>query len=208
MSMIICNNINYEYIKLIKKGFKNYRFFEWSKYIETKINEKFKNIYFKSIVENSNHKKGKRIQTRSKIETFYNNEKSFNNYKKINFFNIINNLTIIILFIFYNIHKVYSSSLIDFYSSIITIRINETGVQNLFFDKLSNQWHQKVGIFDIPDEVIINNETQKNNSFQYNFSKTENIIQFIWHEPRENWGCLFKDCINIIEVDFSQFNFS
>ena len=58
MSMIMCNNINYEYIKLIKKGFKNNRFFEWSKYIETKINEKFKNIYFKSIVENSNHKKG------------------------------------------------------------------------------------------------------------------------------------------------------
>ena len=33
----------------------------------------------------------------------------------------------------------HSSSLIDFYSSIITIRINENGVQNLFFDKLSNQ---------------------------------------------------------------------
>ena len=108
MSMIISNNINFEYNKLIKKGFEKNRFFEWPKYLETKINEIFKNICFKFIIENSNLKKGKgkRIQTRPKIETYYNNEKSANNYKNINFFNIINNLIIIVLFIIFNILKV------------------------------------------------------------------------------------------------------
>ena len=62
--------------------------------------------------------------------------------------------------------------------------------------------------FSLPDKVIINNETQENILPLINFEKTNNIIQLIWNEPRENWGCLFHTCIDIVEIDFSQFNFS
>ena len=121
----------------------------------------------------------------------------FNNKQKTN-------IIITLLFIIYINFKEFSPTLINFHSSIITIKINETGTQNIFNGE-SGCFSDK---FDFPDEVIINNETLENILAQYNFERTDNNIQLIWYEPRENWGCLFKDCTSIIEIDFSQFDFS
>ena len=203
MSMVIYNNINFEFNKLFKKFFKKYSFIKSEKKTETKVYNKLKNVNYKCIRKSIKYKKGNRIQNNSKNEIYYNSNKSFNNFTKINFLNVTCNFIMIILFIFYNIFEECSLTLINFYSSIITIKINETGMQNILYE--GNCYRDK---FDFPDEIIINNETQTNISAQYNFVTTDNIIQLIWHEPRENWGCLFQDCINIIEIDFSQFNFS
>ena len=110
---------------------------------------------------------------------------------------------IIIFLIFYNLINEISLN-INIHSSIITIKINETGSQNIYYD--GTKCHS--GKFDPPDEIIINNEKQNSISAKYDFETTDNIIQLKWNEKRENWGCLFQNCIKIIEIDFSQFDFS
>lgn len=118
-------------------------------------------------------------------------------YQKINYSNKkINSL--IIFLIFSIIIKECSLPFPDYHSSIITIKINKNGTHKIFDD--SNYcWGDK---FSLPDKVIINNETQENILPFINFEKTNNIIQLIWNEPRENWGCLFHTCIDIVEIDF------
>ena len=56
--------------------------------------------------------------------------------------------------------------------------------------------------------MYINDEIQNNISAQYNFTKEDNVIKLVWYESRENWGCLFKFCDKITEIDFSEFDFS
>ena len=149
---------------------------------------------------------------RNKVQFRYRNEicnckNTMNKKIKVNLFNQkINNLIIIILFIFYNILKECTLKLDDFHSSIITIKINETGLQNIFYGE--STCHENSKMFEFPDEVLINNEKQENISFQYYFKSSDNIIQLKWNKYTENWGCLFKNCINITEIDFSKFDFS
>ena len=133
MAAIICNDINFKQNKGTKKNLKKYSFVKSEKDLETKVHKISKNILNKCIKENSNYKKRSRVQTWPKRELYYNNRKSTNDYTKINFYNVTCNLIIIILFIFCKIPNVYSFILIDLYSSIITIRINESGTQNIFF---------------------------------------------------------------------------
>ena len=126
---------------------------------------------------------------------------------KLFFFNQkINNLLLIIIFIINNFIKEYQLKFAEVYSSNITIKIKETGIQKIFFDgKTCYSTRPK---FPYPDEVYINDEIQNNISAQYNFTKEDNVIKLVWYESRENWGCLFKYCDKITEIDFSEFDFS
>ena len=115
-----------------------------------------------------------------------------------------NHLMIIIFLFIHNILKGYSKDNIIVGSSIITIKINQTGIQNIFNGE-NECWRDK---FDPPDKVIINNIEQNDILAQYDLQQTNNTIQLVWNDARENWGCLFKDCSNINEIDFSQFDFN
>ena len=94
----------------------------------------------------------------------------------------------------------------EVYSSNITIKIKETGIQKIFFD--GETCYSTRPKFPYPDEVYINDEIQNNISAKYNFTKEDNVIKLVWYESRENWGCLFKGCNKITEMDFSEFDFS
>ena len=130
-----------------------------------------------------------------------------NQNRKIIFLNQkMNYLLIFILFIFNNLIREFKLTSADFHSSIITIKINKTGMQNILFEgEICYNTRPK---FVFPDEVIINGVSQINISAKYNFERENNTIQLIWNESTENWGCLFKNCTNITEIDFSQFDFS
>ena len=156
--------------------------------------------------ETNNYVKGSIIQSENTSEL--NNKKNrLKKNLKINLFNQKNNsLIIFILFIFNNLLQKFTLTFVDFHSSIITIKINETGMQNIFFE--GETCYQERPKFDFPDEVIINGIAQINISGKYYLERSNNTIQLIWNEPRDNWGCLFKNCSNIIEIDFSQFDFS
>ena len=116
------------------------------------------------------------------------------------------NYLIVIIFLFFQkLLKEFSKEEVNAHSSIITIKIKQSGLQNIFND--GNSCYRNK-MFALPDEVIINNVKQNNISAKYDFKGTDNTIQLKWNEDSDNWGCLFKNCININEIDFSQFNFS
>ena len=116
-----------------------------------------------------------------------------------------NYLTIIFSLIFINLIQTFSQEKIDVHSSIITIKINKTGYQNIYSSE--TQCLDKIK-FDPPNNVIINGLNITNFSDVYYLEKEENIIELHWNNRKENWGCLFYNCINIVEIDFSKFDFS
>ena len=126
-----------------------------------------------------------------------NKKRSKNKFIKIFLFNQkMNNSLLIIIFIINNFIKEYQLQFAEVYSSNITIKIKETGIQKIFFD--GETCYSTRPKFPYPDEVYINDEIQNNISAQYNFTKEDNVIKLVWYESRENWGCLFKFCDKII----------
>ena len=90
-------------------------------------------------------------------------------------------------------------------SSSITITIAGSGERNIFYG--GNACSET--IFSRPNSVIINeNEENTNVRDKYVFTKTINYVKLIWNSITNNCNCLFKDCGSIIEVDFSDFDFS
>ena len=195
MAKKITNIIKFTYNGLLKAKFNKFFFF-------AEENNLRDNSDSKAEQHKLNKLKKYEINKNNTFSSF--NEIKYNDIKK-NKANFGNKIIIIIFLILYNIFKdCHAQTLLNFHSSIITIKINETGNQNIFNDE-KTCYSSK---FDIPDEVIINGEKQANISAQYYFTDSDNIIQLKWNESRENWGCLFRNCINIINIDFSQFDFS
>ena len=155
-----------------------------NKTIKSRINNCFEKEEKKVYIRNNKHKL-------KKSNAFWSNQ----NYLMIIFFLLFNN----------QINE-FISDMAYFHSSIITIKINKSGIQSIYFtDANCYRGNHK---FDLPDEIIINNIFSTVVLAQYNLEKEENTIQLKWNEPRENWDCLFLNCENITEIDFSQFDFS
>ena len=211
------NDINQNYNKVISSHFMN------EKYIKNNLKKnnnkhsfndikrnKMNNGKIISFLFNENGYNYNQKMNRIKLEVesgIYNGKNNMNKIMKSNLINLkANNLIIFLLLVFVIILKECKLTMYAVHSSIITIKINETGWQNIFYGE--SQCIEDRPKFDLPDEVFINDEKLENIEYQYNFETTDNIIQLIWNNPGENWGCLFKNCINIIEIDFSQFDFS
>ena len=64
-----------------------------------------------------------------------------------------------------------------FHSSYITIKINKSGNQNIFFDGFIQA--DGVIVFTKPKEIHINNVRQDNVQNNYNFEKGNNMIKLI-----------------------------
>ena len=145
-----------------------------------------KDIYLKNIIKRDI------MKPKSKNED-YNCLNNIYKYRNTYFFSINSSYIMITIFLIFN-NLINNISLnVNVHSSIITIKINETGLQKIYNDR--TRCHS--GKFDPPDEIIINNEKQNSISAIHYFETTDNIIQLKWNEKRENWGCLFQNCIKI-----------
>ena len=93
-----------------------------------------------------------------------------------------------------------------FYSKISTIKIKieKSGINSIFYSG-KYQWCQQV---TYPDEVYINDKNQNDVKDKYDLQKNNNIILLKWNKILDNIGCMFKECISITEVDFSEFDSS
>jgi surface protein len=96
--------------------------------------------------------------------------------------------------------------MIYLYSSSITIKIKGTGQQRIFYGATCS-WGTPGYSAKSPDEVYINNEKKEVNYMQ-DFIKEENIVKLIWNEAQGKCNCLFMSCSSIIDIDFSNFDFS
>ena len=90
-------------------------------------------------------------------------------------------------------------------SSNITLKIKGKGNKKIFSNIHSLSCSPS---FNRPDEVIINGNKQETVKYNYDFNETENEIILIWNEPATSCNCMFVQCKDIKEIDFSYFDMS
>ena len=93
-------------------------------------------------------------------------------------------------------------------NSSISLKIRGPGIQDIFFGNMTSDNCVDQPLFTPPDEIIINQEKQKNVSYQYNFDLYENNIELIWYRETKitSSACLFYTCEKIKEIDLSNYN--
>ena len=90
-------------------------------------------------------------------------------------------------------------------SSNITIKINQIGVQSILFNDFTR--NKSEGKY--PTRVYLNGTIIPNVIYNISISsKGENIIILEWNETLDSINDMFNGCVNITEVDLSQFDSS
>ena len=123
---------------------------------------------------------------------------SSNNSRRIHIMGIYwktNLYLYIILYLFFYIN-----------SSSISIIIKGPGEQSIFYG--GNICSERETFFSQPNDVYINGNKQTDVRDKYVLNGTTNYVKLEWNDIINNCNCLFRDCTSIINVDFSDFNFS
>ena len=100
---------------------------------------------------------------------------------------------IIILLLIINIFKLNFQRIIVAKDSIITLKVSGNGEQKILNSDTS------------PDEIWIDNAKQNNEINIFNLNP-RNIIKLIWINGIDDGYKMFKDCITIIEMNFTDFD--
>ena len=164
---------------------------------------KIKSEDFYRDIENLRHYKTKMITSLKKIKGKEEKNKTIFSYNK----NPKNKFNVLIIIIFLSLQSFsyqINKEMIYSYSSSITITIQGSGTQNIFFGGSSCNG----GIFSRPNEIYINNVKQTYINAQYDFNNPPNIVKLVWYNRFSNCNCLFQNCINIIDINFSEYDFS
>ena len=120
------------------------------------------------------------------------------NFSFVNFF--VNCIILSYLTVSINLKSLKSEKIYS-YSSIITLKIIGPGINSIFSTEFQNNSPK-------PNYVDINNINQKNINNNYNFTEIENTVKLTLNNGISNCQILFKNCINITHIDFSNFDFS
>ena len=80
--------------------------------------------------------------------------------------------------------------------SYITLKINVSGYSKILSDNFGH----------FPDEIFINNNSiSDTNTNEYYFNNYNNNIKLVWNNEPSAMGSMFKNCLNITEIDLSNF---
>ena len=80
--------------------------------------------------------------------------------------------------------------------SYITLKINVSGYSKILSDNFGH----------FPDEIFINNNSiSDTNTNEYYFNNYNNNIKLVWHNEPTTMNSMFKNCLNITEIDLSNF---
>ena len=80
--------------------------------------------------------------------------------------------------------------------SYITLKINVSGYSKILSDNFGH----------FPDEIFINNNSiSDTNTNEYYFNNYNNNIKLVWHNEPTTMSSMFKNCLNITEIDLSNF---
>ena len=149
------------------------------------------NYYADDLIENKKLPNNLEIQGRymAKFLTNYNNK--FNKIYIISFYVIILNI------IFFPKCIKCCHKKIEIASSYINLKTKGIGYINIFSKNFNDTY---------PTIITINNIINKTNNeitFKYNFNESINNITLIWDIPPGSTNNLFRECINITEIDLS-----
>ena len=91
------------------------------------------------------------------------------------------------------------------FSFIAKIKIKERGYQNIIYPYIRNFDNQKY-----PDEILIEKNNEIINiarlTYRINSEEDENIVIMKWNEYPNSTRLMFFNCINITEIDLTQFD--
>ena len=84
----------------------------------------------------------------------------------------------------------------------ITLKVKGSGLQYI----LNPKFNESGGIF--PDEVLLNGNPQIKGIYSVNPLAEESNISLFWNNKLDSLNDMFRDCINITEIDLSKFDTS
>ena len=142
-------------------------------------------------MNNNNKVKKNQINKRKNISKL--NNIFSNNTSKIIFLSLI----LILNIPFISHYKLY---FIESNSSNITLKIKGKGNRNVYSPDYKEYLY--------PDMIYINSHLQDMVNYSYYFEDEENFVELVWNIPTNGSGNLFKNCYDITEIDFSNFDSS
>ena len=145
--------------------------------------QEYKNILKKDL----NYKENK-----LKIKKYYKNN------NKRNKINIKQNIYIIIM-IFFNL-LISNNKLIEYKFSNITLKIQGPGFSDIFSSEFNRAYY--------PDIIYINGNPNYTRTNRYYFNEINNTVNLIWNNSIDTCYRMFKGCLNITEIDLSNFDAS
>ena len=80
----------------------------------------------------------------------------------------------------------------------ITLKIKGSGLQYILYPKFNE--NKSGGIF--PDEVLLNGNQQTKSIYSVNPLVEESNISLFWNNKFDSLNDMFRDCINITEIDY------
>ena len=184
-----------------------------------KIKERNNNIYLnKKCKTKCINKKAGFFELKKKLNNEYKKIKNYdNNFQKMRnrnkrkeniiiYYNfIIINLIQFLMLINISRHTICNN--LDFYYSQyskISLKIKGVGKNAI----LGNQKYYNFTSINYLKEVYINGNKQEAIDYIYYFNQVENFVELIWNDDINNCQYLFSKCINITEINLSNFNTS
>ena len=87
--------------------------------------------------------------------------------------------------------------------SKITLKINGIGYKNVFTGNI-----KEFNTIHYPNEIYINGNQQNIINYTYYLNQTKNVVELVWHNSINRTSYMFLDCIDITEIDLSNFDSS
>jgi len=158
----------------------------------------------KKKIREDKRKEKKRQNNEIKFCDIKNNSNKFNIIKNI--FSDINYLSVFIIkiIVIINFYNQTKSNSIFFTYSKISLKIKGEGENTILGNSTDFQFN---GI-DYLKEVYINGINQSTIAYNYIFNKSDNLVELIWDDNINSCMLMFYECINITEIDLSNFNTS
>ena len=119
-------------------------------------------------------------------------------------YNIIKNCILFNLFKYINLFFIIlnEDNFDNFKYSNITLKVKGPGYNDIF----SSHVDFKVHLY--PDIIYINEELQETVNSTYNLIKNVNVVKLIWNHTVNSTNNLFRKCIDITEIDMTNFDSS
>ena len=161
---------------------------------------------------NVNEKLIKKMNENKKYYQLKNNEsKNYFTNSKNKFIDRINFGNYIIISFILILINLYTPTLTNgrikkanFNLSNITLKIKGLGDRKILTSETG--WFTTS---NYPNKIIINGEIQETVKYKYEFQQEENYVKLIWEDNNiNNCDCMFKDCIDITEINFTNFDTS
>ena len=110
---------------------------------------------------------------------------------------------VILLNLFIRTFQIHKINFIYFYFNNITLKVKGPGNKKIFCGN-SNQFSTN----HYPNSIFINQKKKDSVNYFFDLNKSLNIVKLVWNNKLNQMKDMFRDCPDILEIDFSEFDAS